>query len=86
MIIDMSKKVLEGIAARYENVRKGVREMFGGKMIETEWDKRYRAGENEKAKQVAFKLRDMGMGDNDIARVVEVSANKIREWFEPVKV
>ncbi len=85
MIIDMSKKVLEGIAARYENVRKGVRKVFGGKMIETEWDKIYRVGENEKAKQVAFKLRDMGMGDNDIARVVEVNASKIREWFGPVK-
>lgn len=86
MMVDMSKRVLEGIAARYENVRKGVGEVLGGRVLETEWDKRYRAGENEKAKQIAFKLRDMGMGDNDIACVVEVSASKVREWFEPVKV
>ncbi|MCD8131766.1 MAG: hypothetical protein LUE16_10935 [Lachnospiraceae bacterium] len=148
MIIDMSKNVLEGIAVRYEKVRKGVGEVFGGRILETEWDRRYRAwsaekarcmqdkgmdddvieyilksferelksyktpggkimyeggevskdslfgtewgeryraGENEKARQVAFKLRDMGMGDNDIARVVDVSASKVREWFDPVK-
>lgn len=36
VIIDMSKKVLEHIAENYFNVRKGVSEIMGGKIIELE--------------------------------------------------
>lgn len=35
-LIDMSNKVLEGIARRYENVREGVKAVMGGKVLEYE--------------------------------------------------
>ena len=35
-IIDMSKKVLEHICAKYDNVKNGVREIMGGKVLEYE--------------------------------------------------
>ncbi len=35
-IIEMSNKVLENIAAKYENVRKGVRSIMGGQILEYE--------------------------------------------------
>lgn len=35
-LVDMSKKVIENIAARYANVRKGVTSVMGGKVLEYE--------------------------------------------------
>lgn len=86
MIIDMSKKVLEGIAVKYENVRKGVKEVFGGKIIETETLKNYRAGALDTKKEAAFRMHDLGMKEADIAYVLRVSISKVEEWFAPVSV
>lgn len=36
VIVDMSKKVLEGLAMRYEKVQKGVKEIMGGRVLEHE--------------------------------------------------
>ena len=36
VILDMSKKVLENIAKNYDNVRKGVNEIMGGRVLEHE--------------------------------------------------
>ncbi len=84
MVIDMSRKVLDGIAAKYENVRKGVREMFGGKIIETETLKNYRAVALDTKKEVAFRLRDVGMDNQNIAYVLRVSVGMVEEWLDPV--
>ncbi|MCD8326901.1 MAG: hypothetical protein LUC90_09565 [Lachnospiraceae bacterium] len=86
MIIDLSKKVLEGIAARYEKVRKGVREVFGGKIIETDTLRIYRAGETDTKRRTSFKLYDLGMKEADIARVLEVSVSKVEEWLSAATV
>ncbi len=58
--------------------------MFGGRVIETEWDKRYRAGEVDTKKKTACILRDMGLKETDIARALEVSVSKVEEWLDPV--
>ncbi len=84
MIIDMSKKVLEGIAARYEKVRKGVREMFGGKIIETDTLKACWAYELNSKKETALRMRELGMKETDIAYALRVSISKVEEWLEPV--
>lgn len=36
VIVDMSKKVLEVLARRYEKVQKGVKEIMGGRVLEHE--------------------------------------------------
>ena len=44
-IFDMSRKVLNSIAIKYHNVRKGVEEILGGKVLEYETKTIYNAGE-----------------------------------------
>ena len=46
-ILDMSKKVLENIAAKYKNVQKGVNDIMGGKVLEHEGKTIYNAGIKE---------------------------------------
>lgn len=50
-LIDMSKKVLEHIAEKYENVRKGVKEIMGGKILEYEAKTIKNEGINEGLKE-----------------------------------
>ena len=47
MIWDMSKKVVENIANKYENVREGVAEVMGGKALEYEGKRIFNEGRNE---------------------------------------
>ena len=35
----------------------------------------------EKAKEIAYELHDMGMADEDIAQVAEVSMETLHEWL-----
>lgn len=39
------------------------------------------AGELKKAKEIAYELHDMGMADEEIAQVAEVSMETLWEWF-----
>ena len=43
-ILDMSRRVLEHIAAKYNTVRKGVGEIMGGKVLDYETKRAYNAG------------------------------------------
>ena len=47
IIIELSKKVIDNIARKYENIRKGVDGIMGGKVIETEAKKMYNRGISE---------------------------------------
>ena len=47
VILDMSKKVLENIARKYKNVRKGVSEIMGGRVLEHEGKKIFNEGRKE---------------------------------------
>ena len=44
VIMDMSKKVLENIARKYDNVKEGVEKIMGGHVLEHEGKKIYNAG------------------------------------------
>ena len=47
VILDMSKKVLENIAKKYENVQKGVNDIMGGRVLEHEGKTIFNEGRNE---------------------------------------
>ena len=93
-ILDMSKKVLENIAAKYHNVQEGVKNIMGGQVLEHEGKTIYNAGiqegiaigeargtergRREEKFDTAKRLRDMGMNDNDIHRATNISLDDLR--------
>ena len=89
-ILDMSKKVLENIAAKYKNVQKGVNDIMGGQILEHEGKTIYNAGikegiavgeergRREEKFDTARRLRKMGMSDNDIRQATNLSFEEIR--------
>lgn len=93
IIMEMSDKVLENIAQKYEHVREGVKSVMGGKVLEHEaktilregWQQGRREGEDygrmEQAKETAFNLRTIGLEEETIAKMVNVQVSVIREWF-----
>lgn len=44
IIVELSKKVIDNIAKKYEKIRRGVDKVMGGKVIETEAKKMYIRG------------------------------------------
>ena len=89
-IIDMSKKVLENIAAKYKNIQKGVNDIMGGRVLEHEGKTIYNAGiqegiavgeergRREEKLDTARRLRAMGMNDNDIHRATNISFDDLQ--------
>ncbi len=81
-ILDMSKKVLENIAAKYHNIQKEVNDIMGGQVLEHEGKTIYNAGIEEGMRKEKFdtarRLRDMGMSDNDIHRATNISFDDLR--------
>ena len=93
-ILDMSKKVLENIAAKYKNVQKGVNDIMGGQILEHEGKTIYNAGikegialgeargeergRREEKFDTARRLREMGLSDNDIRQATKLSFEEIR--------
>jgi predicted transposase/invertase (TIGR01784 family) len=82
----MSKKVLENLAAKYKNVKKGVSDIMGGQVLEHEGKTIYNAGIKEGEErgrreanlETARRLRDMGMSDNDIHRATNISIDDLK--------
>lgn len=97
LLMEMSKKVLENIAQKFEHVKKGVGSIMGGKVLESEaktilkegWrqgrEEGRKEGENygrmEQAKETALNLRTIGLKEDVIAQMVNVQVSLIREWF-----
>ena len=89
-ILDMSKKVLENIAAKYKNIQKGVSDIMGGRVLEHEGKTIYNAGikegiavgeergRREANFETARRLREMGLSDNDIHKATNLSLDEIR--------
>ncbi len=80
-IIELSRDVIKEIAQKYENVQKGVGEIMGGALIETEartiLNKGKDEGRNETKKETAFRmLRD---GVLPIEKIAEYSGLDIAE-------
>jgi hypothetical protein len=89
-ILDMSRKVLEHIAAKYNTVRKGVGEIMGGKVLDYETKRAYNAGKadgiaegkTENSKQTARKMHEMGMEIKTITEVLGADESTIEEWLK----
>ena len=99
-IMEMTDKVLENIAQKFEHVREGVKSVMGGRVLEHEaeailregWkqgrEEGRREGEDygrmEQAKETAFNLRTIGLEEEIIAKMVNIQVSVIREWFAEV--
>lgn len=62
MIRDMSKKVVENISNKYENVKEGVGEIMGGRVLEYEGKRIFNEGRNEGQSQ----------GENRMGRLMSI--------------
>ena len=81
IIMEMSDKVVENLAQKYENVREGVKSVMGGRVLEHEAKTILNEGKIEQAKQTAINLKAMGMSDESIAMAVEFGVSVVKEWF-----
>ncbi len=88
IIIEMSGRVLEHLAAKYENVKEGVKSIMGGRVLDYEAKTIYTEGlqkgeeKLKKAqKETVLNLYAMGMEESQIAKAVNVSLTKVREWL-----
>ena len=85
MIRNMSKKVVENIANKYENVREGVAEVMGGKVLEYEGKRIFNEGRNEGRKEeqrnIALNLYRVGIPVEKIAQYIEVSVEQVEKWI-----
>lgn len=84
-IIEMSNKVLESLAKKYNKVREEVKSIMGGKILEYEaktlFNQGREEGRNEEKKDTAFNLYQMGMKEDFIATAVNVSVELVRQWL-----
>lgn len=80
-IFEMSNKVLEKIAVRYDKVLEGVKSVMGGRVLEHEAKNILNEGKLEQAKETAFVLRAMGMNIPNIAKAVNVTEETVKTWF-----
>ena len=81
VILDMSKKVIEGLARKYEKVQKGVKEIMGGRVLEHEGktilNQGIELGKREEKINIARRLRDAGISDSQIHQFTDLSMEEI---------
>ena len=82
IIVELSKKVVDNIARKYERIRKGVEGIMGGKVIETETKKMYNRGisegillgeENGRSEGIIGAigiLKDLNMSESEIKKQI----------------
>ena len=93
IIIELSKKVIDNIARKYERIRKGVDGIMGGKVIETEAKKMYNKGiligeengRNESLKEQIKKKLVKGKAIAQIADEIEETEDKVLELIGQIK-
>ena len=76
-IIELSRDVIKEIAQKYENVQKGVGDMMGGALIETEARKILNKGISETKKETA--LRMLKRGKMTVEEIAEDSGLSVAE-------
>lgn len=85
-IVEMSGKVVDNLAQKYEYVREGVKLVMGGKVLEYEAKQILNEGKTEgrieQARETAQVLKGMGMSEESIAKAVNVSVGVLKEWFD----
>ena len=76
-ILEMSKKVLENIAAKYQNIQKEVKEIMGGRVLDYEGRNIFyegiERGKREANVETAKRLRKAGMTDTQIHQFTNLS-------------
>ena len=86
MIVEMSNKVVNHLAQKYDNVKEGVTSIMGGKVLEYEAKQILNEGKIEgrieQARETAQVLRGMGISEEKIAKAVNVSIGVLKEWFD----
>lgn len=84
-IVEMSGKVLESIAQKYDKVREGVKLVMGGKVLEYEAKRIKNEGRQEgrleQARETAINLSKMGLEYDAIAKAVNLDVALIRKWL-----
>ena len=82
IIVELSKKVVDNIARKYERIRTGVEGIMGGKVIETETKKMYNRGisegillgeENGRSEGIIGAigiLKDLNMSESEIKKQI----------------
>ena len=74
-IIDMSKKVLEHIAVKYNSVREGVRSVMGGKVLDYEAKTIKKEGIEVGIKGTVSILKEMGISSQTILAKIRKEYN-----------
>lgn len=69
-LIEMSRKVLDNIARKYDNVREGVRKVMGGRVLDYEAKTILNEGRAKERQSTVIKLWNKNMPLSDIADVV----------------
>lgn len=71
-ILDMSGKVLKHIARKYENVREGVKDVMGGRVLDYEAKRIKNEGRAEGIIETGI---DFGLSDNEILEKLQIKLN-----------
>ena len=81
-ILEMSKKVLENITAKYNNIQKEVKKIMGGRVLEYEGKAIFKEGVMEGRREEKFetarRLRRAGMNDNEIRQFTHLSFEELK--------
>lgn len=86
-IIDMSNKVLEHIALSYENVRKGVKDTMGGRVLDYEAKDILNNGISKGKREVAEKMIRRGeLSFDDIADYAGITVQEVEKIAEEMGV
>ena len=81
-IVDMSKKVIESIAARYENVKKEVSSIMGGKVLEYEAKTILKKGIREgKINTYVELIKDGLLSISEAAKRLEMSEDELKKYL-----
>lgn len=85
-ICEMSEKVLGNIAAKYENIRKEVREVMGGQVLEYEAKNILRQGIEQGKKQgtveSVLKMLVKGYACEEVSDILEIGIEEVRKIQE----
>ena len=81
-IIDMSNKVLENIAQRYDNVKKGVHDVMGGQVLEYETKTIFNEGRTSEKKALTRRLYKRHMPLEEIVDIIEENLDVIQKWID----
>ena len=89
-LVYLSKKVLDHIAAKYRNVRKGVKEVMGGQVLDVPGARFWREGKaegkvEEKRNTAIRMLQDGKLSLEDIGRYARLSQEEVRKLAEEVE-